>query len=587
MAPLERSPRAGAGVIYAGWERYREEFRSITRRALQRFETRAWGAGRADAAERLSLYARVVGEVQAELGQMFGEALTDPTTWRPLRPLFAEAIADRGDADLAETFFNSVTRHVLDTVGVDPSIEFVDLDLRRIRYGPGPPISKRYSDAASTRALVLEALDDFRCAAPYRDLERDAELAARAIDGAWRAAGLGDAPRGIELVKSVFFRGTGAYVVGRSFGPRDELPLILVLLHGAAGVEVDAVLCSEPEARIVFSFTRAHFHVDAPRPSDLVAFLSGLVPRKPIAELYNALGHAKHGKTELYRDLIGHLARSMDRFEHAAGDTGMVMIVFTLPSMDYVFKVIRDRFAYPKTNSREDVIGRYQLVFRHDRAGRLIEAQEFEHVTVDAWRFAPELLDDLASAARRDVTISGDKVVLHHLYVERRVRPLNLYLREAAPEEAERAVRDYGQAIRDLARTNIFPGDLLLKNFGVTRQGRVTFYDYDELCLVTDCTFRDLPQPRDDGEELAAEPWYYVGPQDVFPEEFIRFLGLRKDLREAFLEHHGEVLTAAFWRELQARHEAGEVLDVFPYPPHKRLGVQAGEPATRTERTAP
>src|SRR6185503_2509662 len=112
------------------------------------------------------------------------------------------------------------------------------------------------------------------------------------------------------------------------------------------------------------------------------------------------------------------------------------------------------------------------------------------------------------------------------LYTERRMTPLNLYLREVDSRHAQDAIVDYGEAIKDLARTNIFPGDMLLKNFGVTRHRRVIFYDYDELCLLTTCHFRDLPAARDDLEETGAEPWYYVGPHDIFPEEFLTFLGL-------------------------------------------------------------
>jgi len=296
-----------------------------------------------------------------------------------------------------------------------------------------------------------------------------------------------------------------------------------------------------------------------------------LMPRKPIAELYISLGHAKHGKTELYRNLLGRLGRSLDRFVYAPGETGMVMIVFTLREYDYVFKVIRDRFAYPKSTTREQVRSRYQMVFEHDRAGRLIEAQEFEHLEFEAWRFAPQLLAELVEGASQSVSVKGDQIAIHHLYIERKVEPLDLFLRRAPAEECDGAVLDFGQAIRDLARTNIFPGDLLLKNFGVTRQGRVTFYDYDELCRVTECRFRDLPEPEDDDEEMSSEPWFFVGDHDIFPEEFLRFMGLGEAQKKAFLGAHAEILTADFWRTISARHKAGEVLDVFPYPPAKSL----------------
>jgi isocitrate dehydrogenase kinase/phosphatase len=309
------------------------------------------------------------------------------------------------------------------------------------------------------------------------------------------------------------------------------------------------------------------------RPRDLVRFLKSIMPRKPVAELYIAIGYNKHGKTELYRDLVRHIEESSDEFIIAPGDRGMVMSVFTLPSFDVVFKVIRDRFAYPKTASRRDVIGRYQLVFKHDRAGRLADVQEFEHLTFPRARFSESLLSELAGEAADSVTIGPRAVEIKHLYVERRMIPLNLYIREAPLRAARDAVIDYGQAVRDLAATNIFPGDMLLKNFGVTRHGRVVFYDYDELCLVTDCHFREIPRAADESEEFGSEPWFYVGPDDIFPEEFLNFMGLGGELREAFLKAHGELLTPRYWNQIQQRHRAGELLDIIPYTCQRRLSA--------------
>jgi isocitrate dehydrogenase kinase/phosphatase len=337
-------------------------------------------------------------------------------------------------------------------------------------------------------------------------------------------------------------------------------------------VYVDAALPSAPSASIVFSFTRSYFHVEVDRSSALIAFLKSILPQKPLSELYIAIGYNKHGKTVLYRELAAHLAGTTDRFEPARGDRGMVMIVFTLRSLDVVFKVIRDRIAPPKSVTRQEVMQKYALVFRHDRAGRLVDAQEFEHLVFERSRFAPELLDELLAEAGETVRVEGDQVLIRHLYAERRVTPLNLFIRERDEWSSRDALLEYGQAIRDLAATNTFPGDLLLKNFGVTRTGRVIFYDYDELCLVTECNFRDLPRARDDDDETSGEPWFYVGESDVFPEEFLRFLGLPERLRGAFLAAHGEILTADFWRRMQARHRAGEIVDIFPYRDAQRLG---------------
>jgi isocitrate dehydrogenase kinase/phosphatase len=200
-----------------------------------------------------------------------------------------------------------------------------------------------------------------------------------------------------------------------------------------------------------------------------------------------------------------------------------------------------------------------------------VDAQEFEHLQFDRRFFSPELLEELQRSAANSVSIEQNQVVIHHVYTERRLTPLDIYVREAAPEAAGAVVRDYGQALKDLAATNIFPGDVLLKNFGVTRHGRVVFYDYDELCLLTDCNFRALPQAATEDQELAAEPWFYVGENDVFPEEFRTFLGLQGPLKEMFISQHADLFEARYWREVQARLRAGEILDLYPYDMGVRL----------------
>jgi isocitrate dehydrogenase kinase/phosphatase len=343
------------------------------------------------------------------------------------------------------------------------------------------------------------------------------------------------------------------------------------LLNTPQGVVVDAVRLNKHEINILFSFTRSYFHVEVGRPYDLVRFLLSITYQKRIADLYISIGHNKHGKTTLYRDLLHHLASSGDQFEVARGERGMVMAVFTLPSFDVVFKVIKDHFAHPKTVTRQDVMQKYHLVFRHDRAGRLVDAQEFEHLQFERSRFSEELLAELQRVAARSVRIEGAYVIVKHAYVERRVTPLNLYVRDSSPAAARAAAIDFGNAIKDLAASGIFPGDMLLKNFGVTRQGRVVFYDYDELCLLTSCIFRALPQPTHEDDVFATEPWFSVGEHDIFPEEFRHFLGLQGWLRDIFIEQHADLFEAQFWQQLQERLLNGEVIDIFPYDQSRRL----------------
>jgi isocitrate dehydrogenase kinase/phosphatase len=347
------------------------------------------------------------------------------------------------------------------------------------------------------------------------------------------------------------------------------LPLAIAFRNSARGVLVDAVMLAEADVSILFSFTRSYFHVDLERVGEAVLFLHSILPVKPVSELFTVLGRAKQGKTERFREIFRHLGATGDRFVRAPGERGLVMACFMLESFDVIFKVIRDNFPAVKTVRREEVMEKYDMVFRHDRAGRLVDAQEFRGIRLPRARFEQGMLDELTGECALNVRLEGDDVIVGHVYIERRMTPLNLYLRAATPEQAELAVIDYGQAIRDLAYTDIFAGDLLLKNFGVTRHNRVIFYDYDELCRITDCRFRDLPQAATPEDEMRQEPWFHVADNDVFPETFLRFLGFEGRLLEVFLEKHGELLQAAWWRDLQRRLASGDVVEVLPYHPHR------------------
>jgi isocitrate dehydrogenase kinase/phosphatase len=565
--------RRGAAAIAAAFGEYDRQFQAITRRAQSRFARGHWHAMQSDASERLELYGHVIAGLLTEIRALLGASVNDKTLWAVMKGEYSELVAGRADIELAETFFNSATRRIFTTVGVDPKIEFLFSEFDR-PLSAGEGVYETYAVGTDLGDAIRNILRASSLSVHFEHLDRDARRVARAIQRERRALGITCPIDSIDMLRFVFYRNKGAYLVGRICTRDHAMPLTLALHHGDRGLYADAALLTEDEVSIIFSFTRAYFHVAVDRPRDLVAFLRSIMPRKPVAELYNAIGHNKHGKTELFRDLMGHIQRSTDPFEIAPGDRGLVMIVFTLPSFDVVFKVIRDTFAYPKTVTRRDVLNRYQLVFMHDRAGRLADVQEFEHLAFARSRFPDALLAELGSAAAETVTIGQRIVDIKHLYTQRRMLPLNLYLREVDAATASAAVVDYGQAIKDMAITNIFPGDMLLKNFGVTRHGRVVFYDYDELCPLTDCVFREMPQPSAFDEEFGAEPWFYVGPHDVFPEEFITFMGLAGQQREAFLAAHADLLSTRYWCDIQARLRAGQVIDIIPYRRGRRLTVE-------------
>lgn len=556
---------------------YQQRFHEITRRARERFLARAWNESYADATERLKLYSAVLNDLTGEIKNLMGERLCDRSVWAAIKAVYSSLIAASSEWEIAESFFNSLTRRVFATEGVDQSIEFVDTDFDAPPTSSQTDVRRLYSGETLPELLQEMATDpggggfEKEC---WRDLPEMMRLGAQRIEAAvTNNEAKGAAKWHLEMLGSVFYRGRAAYLVGRIFREESEpLSLAFCLRHeNEKGITLDAVLLGETDLAILFSYTRSYFRVDAGRPYELVRYLRLLMPRKRLNDLYNSIGHPRHGKTEFYRDFVRHLKNSGDRFAIAEGTPGMVMLVFTLPSYDVVFKIIKDRFDYPKDASRTDVMRRYRLVFEHDRGGRLVEAHEFEHLRIAKDRFDPALLEDLRKNAATTVRVDGEDVVIAQAYVERRVRPLNLFFAETDAEGRAKAGRDYGQSIKDLAASNIFPGDLLTKNFGLTRSGRVVFYDYDELTFLTDCNFRDLPQATTYEEEMSAEPWFSVRDNDIFPEEFPRFLGLPEPARAALFEEHGDLFRANFWRELQKRLRAGEILEVFPYSAERRL----------------
>ena len=550
---------------------YETRFDEITRRARERFLARDWQGSYQDAAERLRLYSQVLDGLTSRVKELMGSRLTERAVWRATKAVYSSRIAQSVRWEVAESFFNSLTRRVFATEGVDQTIEFVDTDFDAPPSADGTEFLRVYS-GAPLAYLLRAALSDGEGAGFAQDRWNDLNEASNAAAERILAAIPARAFDRLEILRQVFYRGRGAYLVGRIVVGGQATPLALCLRHPAkSGLTLDAVLIGEGDLAILFSYTRAYFRVDAPATYGLVQWLRELMPGKRIADLYNAIGYNRHAKTEFYRDFVRHLQTSRDRFVAAEGTRGMVMLVFTLPSYDVVFKLIRDQFDAPKESDRRDVMSRYRMVFEHDRAGRLVEAHEFEHLRIAADRFDPSLLEDLLRDAGKTVRTDGDDVVIAHAYVERRVRPLNLLFRECDAETAIAAACDYAQAIKDLAASNIFAGDLLTKNFGLTRRGRVVFYDYDELCPLTDCNFRTLPQSQTYEEEMASEPWFSVRPNDIFPEEFLRFLAFPETALAALMERHGDLFRPEFWEGVQAELRAGHLPEILPYGPERRL----------------
>lgn len=573
---------AASNQILSSFDSYQRRFAEITLRARRRFEERDWPGIRADSVERMDLYEKVLTEVAIDLEQILRERLQDRGLWLEIKAAFPALVKNRHDDEMAETFFNSVTRKVLSTIGLDRELEYFRLAPRRRSGTDATAISTRHLAGRPTEQVVREIFASQLFTIGYEDLDRDATLVAREIDlHLWPVIAYSDF-EAIEMIRSPFFRNKVAYLVGRvCIGKGKCLPLVLPLYHGDNGIYVDTALLSERDVSVVFSFAFSYFLVEVDRHDALIQFLHSLLPEKPIAELYASIGHNKHGKTEFYRNLHRFVHHSREQFVVAPGREGSVMIVFTLPEFGFVFKVIKDYPCYlrssdqtTKTTDRQEVMERYNLVRHRDRVGRMVDTQEFENLRFRRWRFTDQLQAEFAIAAREAITLESKHVVIHHLYVQRRVTPLLLYLmQERAPEQIRRVVLDFGYFLKDLAATGIFPSDLFnIWNYGVTRRGRVVLFDYDDVWPLEKPNFRDKPLPRDEFEEMESEQEWIVAMQDdYFMDEIERFSGMPDRLRGTFRSVHADLYRAEFWRDMQRRVRIGEVVDITPYDRSRRF----------------
>ncbi|HDS1736187.1 bifunctional isocitrate dehydrogenase kinase/phosphatase [Pseudomonas sp. BP8] len=556
-----------ARMILDGFDNYREHFRRITLGARERFERAQWQQIQRAAAARINLYEEKVGEVNGWLRDAFDpEVLLDVEQWPLVKSAYIRLIDPRLDDELSETWYNSLFCSLFSHDQISDGCMFIHTTRPAMRSHQRAAQTRSYALGTNLKGLLRAIFADYPFSVPYGDLEGDLARLEEQLRECLPDWVCKDPALTVELFSPVLYRNKGAYLVGRLFTQDEQWPLVIPLLHREGhGIEADALITDEAEVSIIFSFTRSYFMVDVQVPAEFVNFLKRILPGKHIAELYTSIGFYKHGKSEFYRALINHLATTEDRFVMAPGVRGMVMSVFTLPGFNTVFKIIKDRFSPSKTVDRATVFDKYRLVKSIDRVGRLADTQEFADFRFPRGKFDPECLAELLEVAPSTVVLDGDTVLIRHCWTERRMTPLNLYLEQASEAQVLEALEDYGLAIKQLAAANIFPGDMLLKNFGVTRHGRVVFYDYDEICFLTEVNFRHIPPPRYPEDEMSGEPWYSIGAHDVFPEEFPPFLFAEMGQRKLFSRLHGELYDADYWKGLQAAIQGGKVIDVFPY----------------------
>jgi len=571
-----------ARTMLDGFDKHYRLFRQTSQVAKRHFEKGAWSVAQQAARERIDFYDKRVHECVQILEDEYDNAELTDEVWRETKLHYIGLLAGHKQPELAETFFNSVCCNILnrtyfhnDFIFVRPVVSTEYIETEELL----PTYRVYYPATDGLLFTVKRIVTNFQLDCKFADLERDARLVEARLQHIFGAEKL-EPNYQIQVLSSLFFRNKGAYIVGKGINGGREYPFIVPILHNRnSELILDTVLAGLEQISILFSFTRAYFLVDMEVPSAYVQFLRSLMPRKPRSEIYTILGLQKQGKTLFYRDYLQHLKHTSDLFEIAPGIRGLVMLVFALPSFPYVFKVIKDFFPPPKDTTRAQIKEKYLLVKHHDRVGRMADTLEYSNVAFPRARFTEELIAELKHFAPSLIEEEDDRLIIRHLYIERRMVPLNIFLSNAeqAGNEAliEHGIVEYGNAIKELMAANIFPGDMLYKNFGVTRNGRVVFYDYDEIEYITECNFRDIPPARNEEDEMSSEPWYSVGAHDVFPEQFGTFLLGNAKIRKYFLKHHAELLTKAFWQARKQRIMDGFIEDVFPYPQHIRFCNQA------------
>jgi|TARA_B110000902_G_scaffold28687_1_gene31060 isocitrate dehydrogenase kinase/phosphatase len=553
------------------------DFQNITLGARARFEQQDWKGVQQAQADRLEIYKSKVDRLLPLLTNLAGDHIHNLATWQQMRQDYGQLIGQYSNFEIAESFYNSVFCKVFAHQHITNDYAFVLSSRRRRNTHSELAAFSSYEFNGQIKELAAKILSDYQFSTPFSDLAFDVTQIARTV--VQQIVGdhtQSNKPITVDVLEPIFYRNKGAYLVGRINGVDDNpAPFVLPFLYQADGtLYIDTLITDPDEVSVIFSFTRSYFMVDSAVPAQIVEFLHGVMPHKKLYELYASIGFRKHAKTDFFRDFMQHLDHSDDPLIIAPGIKGMVMSVFVLPSYDIVFKIIKDKFTPPKEVTKKIVKEKYQLVTKHDRAGRMADTQEFNAMRFPKNRFSTELVAELQKDAPSQLTITDTEIIIEHLYTERRMEPLNLYLRKADDRQIINAMDEYGNAIKQLAAANIFPGDMLLKNFGVTRHGRVVFYDYDEICHLTECNFRIIPQPRNEQEEMASTPWYAVKEFDIFPEEFRLFFSGNPKAKKAFDDLHGDLYDVQTWQNMQNQIIEGQVVDVFPYRQRKRFTRQ-------------
>lgn len=564
-------PKLCAKVAYQilnGFDKSYRWYSRITRGAQDRFENGQWQAAQNAVKERITIYGQSLSDIVSEIYQQVHVHHQDVEFWIALKNRFTQLLDSHPQYELAETFYNSVIGKIFRHRKIDDRLMFV-IPSRCFLAGPDrDKVVNSFDTTDTVRAMHESILKTYRFNIAFEDQERDLEFMDVALRSKLNREQLASV-HAVELLKPVFYRGKAAYLIGRICMPDETVPFVIALqTNDQHQLFVDALLTEQKDLSVVFGFARSYFMADTQHPGEIVAFLQELLPNKKHFELYMSLGFYKHGKTVFYRNFLQHIQNSDDQFCIAPGIRGLVMAVFHLPSYGVVFKIIKDEFAESKKITREHVKDCYRLVKTSDRIGRMADTHEYVNFRLPRERLEDSLLNELLATCASSIELTNSEVIIKHMYIERKMTPLNLYLQqETDPIKIRHAIDELGLCIKQIALANIFPGDMLHKNFGITKHGRVVFYDYDEICFMHERNFRALPK-SDDPYVLDT---LSVAPNDVFPEQFEHFIIGKKVFKDILKELHGDLMTPEYWRSVQAITATGAIQNFTPYPASRRF----------------
>ncbi|MDK1289969.1 bifunctional isocitrate dehydrogenase kinase/phosphatase [Pseudoalteromonas umbrosa] len=566
-------PQEIAFFIITGFKKHYSLFQEMTARIPSAFLSQQWATIEQISKLRISHYDQRVQETVDILKLHFPSNQINNHLWCQVKQVYIDLLVFHPQAELAETFYNSVFCHLFHHSYFKNDYIFVNSSQSTVSQLPVEAEYRSYFPVVEGLQKTIEKIiSDTGLLSELYDFKQDIRLLQKAFFKQAPNTHHQHFKMRFDILKSPFYRNKSAYIVGRVVSCSGVQPFIIALLHNNQNkLKIDALITNASQMSLIFGFARAYFSVETRAPSAMVRFLNQLMPSKTVAELYNSIGFHKHGKTEFYRAFLLHQKSNNERFTIAPGTPGMVMLVFTLPTFPYVFKVIKDTFAPSKPFGKETVLARYQLVKNHDRVGRMADTLEYSNVVIPKNRIEPDLLTVIKEKIAQNIIEDDKFITIKHLYIERRITPLNLFIQNATDEQIDHVIQDYGNAIKEMLQVNIFPGDMLLKNFGVSRHNRVIFYDYDEVQYLTQMSFKALPKiSLDDLYSGQATPSF--APNDVFPEQMCTFVLTNPKLKAVFERHHPELMTPIYWQKVQQDIRQHIIKHVYPYPQSQRFG---------------